>query len=130
MLLRALGDFASAGQYLQEAARHPFVTQGECSYVARVELELERFRLLIAQDAQTPESAKELERIIAELEARHHWLLHGDATLVLAEMETGQKRWDLLRVIDRRMNGDDFMLRRGDIETIRDGRSAVKSWGC
>lgn len=130
MLQRALSNFAEAGAILEEALRHPFVQQGECSYVARIELELERYRLLIARNAVTPEAAQDLQRIVQDLEARHHALLQSDAMLVLAEMQPEPERSRTLSSLDRRMLHDGWSLRRGDVETIRRGDSAVKSWGC
>lgn len=130
MILRARSDFAQAGELLEEALRHPFILRGECSYSARVELELERYRLIVAQNAHTPETVRDLDRLIGELEARHHLQLYGDALVILAEMEGEPRRSQLLLAADRRMNGDDWNLRRRDIETIRDGRSAIMSWGC
>ncbi|WGM40024.1 hypothetical protein AMEJIAPC_02965 [Caulobacter sp. NIBR1757] len=130
MLQRALSNFAEAGAILEEALRHPFVQQGECSYVARIELELERYRLLIAQNAATPEAMQDLKRIVQDLEARHHGLLQSDAMLVLAEMEAEPDRSRTLSILERRMLHDGWSLRRGDVDTIRRGDSAVKSWGC
>jgi tetratricopeptide (TPR) repeat protein len=129
MLLRAKGQFLDAQAYLEEAQRHEFVIRGECSFTARMELELEKYRLLIAQDATTPATARAIAALAGELEARHHWSLYSDALLLQAEMVEEPDRTQLLNRVNAQITSSQYLLRRTDIDIIRRGGSAVKTMG-
>lgn len=131
MLLRTQGRFDEAEAYLSEAESHPFVRRGECSFTARMELRLERYRLVIVRNAATPEICEEVEALARELQARHHLMLYSDAKLIQAEMEDHATQARILNEVETELLGKEWHLRKQDIRVIREeGNSAVKSLGC
>jgi hypothetical protein len=130
MLLRAKGEFSDAGRLLHEAMNHEFVLRGECPFAARMELLLEKFRLLIATNAVTPESQRDLRSIAQELEARHHYLLHWDAMLILAEGLAEPERSDVLNSVERQFGQANWLRRKTDMRILREGGSAVMALAC
>jgi hypothetical protein len=130
MLLRARAEFEAAESLLKQTLNHEFVLRGECPFSARMELELERYRLMIAQSQMNDDAIKALRLIAEELEARHHRLLYWDAMLLLAECAEEPEKSRILDVVERQAASANWLLRQTDVKVLREGRSAVMALGC
>lgn len=131
MLLRSKGNFDGAAALIRIAEQHEFVLRGECPFTARIELELEKYKLRIACNAMTPAHQRGLRLIAQELQSRSHQMLYWDTMLLLAETQDEPEKSITLDLVERQAFGAGWLRRRDAIECLRTpGRSAVKSFGC
>lgn len=130
MLLRVQGEFLKARELLEETNLHEFVLRGECSFTARIELEMERFRLCVATMTFSADDVRALELLMKETEARHHYNLYWDALIVLAEMTPEPLKSRLLIEAEAGLRRGGWLRRQTDIGIIREGGSAVMAMGC
>ena len=131
MLLRAKGNFAAAAELIGKIEQHEFILRAECPFTARIEFELEKYKLKIAMDEVSPAAQRALRLIAEELHARRHLMLYWDAMLLIAESEDEPKRTEILDLVERQSTAAGWLRRRDAIEWMRTpGGNAVQAFGC
>jgi hypothetical protein len=129
-LFRVRRDYGGCDQFLREALDHRFIRFGECTFSARMELEVERFRLQIVTQQVGEETIASLRTQSKRLREAHHMTLAVECDLLLSELLPVEEREPLLQSCERTIRNTGWLLRCEDIDTIRAGESAVARFHC
>jgi TIR domain/NACHT domain len=130
MLCRVNAMYPEAEKCCQDALEHPFVRLGECTFAARMELELESARIRIARGEAKESLTSTLQNLQRQLTEARHWMHVVECELLQSEIMPGQERETLLASCEIKARSAGWLLRCADILEIRQGRSAIKRFGC
>jgi tetratricopeptide (TPR) repeat protein len=130
MIHRLRGEFDEALSTLAVAVAHKFVLTGECTYAARVELELEKARLQLAVGRVDETVAQTLRELRVRLHDTHHFLYAIECEALLGEALPLHERGDILRKTEIIARSTGWLLRCEDIHEIHAEGSALKRFGC
>jgi hypothetical protein len=130
MIQRLRREFDAAFTTREATMTHKFVLTGECTYAARVELELERARLYIAAGCANQTRTQSLRDLQRKLHDSHHLLYAIECGSLLAEALPPPDRGETLRASEIIARSTGWLLRCEDIAEIRREGSALKRFGC
>lgn len=128
-VLRCEGNLDVAREKLAQLLNHPYVTRNECTFIASLELQLERFRLAIRSDTLEDESRAKLRRLVDECERSHHFILANEFRLLQAEVAGSGLREEMILEAKRFYQTTGHRLRLADCDMLDSGHSAVKAIG-
>lgn len=129
MLFRVDKKYGAAHDLLDQVLMHRFLRDGECSYVARIELELERIRLRIAEGTVTPEFTEQVGQLADQILDAHHVLYADECRLLFAELGSSSEKRVILNDVGIRARNYGWLLRWPDIQLVKEGESAVRLLG-
>ena len=128
-LFRFRGALDEARRQLREIEQHDFVRYGECTFAAKVEYELERARVDIVANVERKEIAARLERLVRRLQDAHHLSYAWEAEILSVELLAPDQRRGVLDRLSLQIAGPGWRLRLCDVDELRVGGSALKTFG-
>ncbi|CAM5777442.1 hypothetical protein [Mesorhizobium amorphae] len=126
---RHIGEFDVAQQLFAKLASHRYVQEAECTFMATLEVELERFRLAIATGKIEPTTESQIRKHVDECDRSHHLLLANEFRLLQAEVCPQDSKEGLVLESRRKLQTSGHRLRIIDCDLLESGQSAVKLIG-
>ena len=115
-------------ELIKEIFEDNYFLKGEIPYYAKVELELEKARILFERE-EKEDIGKQLALLQEQLAFRHHQYLYCEVGLLRAEFESNQERSEILDEIENLLDLYQWKLRMRDVDIIRHGGSAILEIG-
>ena len=128
-LHRVMGNLDKAHRLFEQLLDHRYVRNSECTFVAILEVEMERFRLKIASGHIDSSTETHVRKCVAECVRSHHLLLANEFRLIQAEVCEPSAKIGLLRECRLNFQTSGHCLRIEDCDLLEIGESAVKSIG-